>query len=137
MTCLNAFSTDFYCTDEDGDQTSSYGGGYVLKTPESGVCVLLQLYAYSTSSNGLLRPANSTASDSSTGSPGSVVPAKFNVTNGPVSIHLTPDQRAAALNNSQAVLSTNVTQVNGTSLFNETVVSKLLNGSTVVIERSS
>ncbi|KAK4074554.1 CAZyme family CE3 [Trichoderma aggressivum f. europaeum] len=45
--CLNAWSTDFYCKNETGTQTTSYGGAYVLQPPNTGGCILLSLYAYS------------------------------------------------------------------------------------------
>lgn len=47
--CLDGWSTDFYCVNEDGDETTSYGGGYVLEPPGGG-CILIELYATSSSS---------------------------------------------------------------------------------------
>lgn len=42
--CLDAFSTDFYCTNEEAPASSSYGGGYVYNTGNG--CILMELYAY-------------------------------------------------------------------------------------------
>ncbi|KAF3066283.1 hypothetical protein CFAM422_009276 [Trichoderma lentiforme] len=52
--CLAAWSTDFYCTNETGTQTTSYGGAYVLKPPKTGGCILLSLYGYSKSEQPLI-----------------------------------------------------------------------------------
>ena len=51
--CLAGWSTDYYCTDESGtgSDPTSYGGAYVLEPPGSVGCILLSLYAYSTSSS--------------------------------------------------------------------------------------
>ena len=49
--CLDGWSTDFYCGDEGGSETTSYGGAYVLEPPGSVGCILISLYAYSTSSS--------------------------------------------------------------------------------------
>jgi hypothetical protein len=42
--CLDAFSTDFFCKNEEEPATSSYGGGYVYNTGSG--CILMELYAY-------------------------------------------------------------------------------------------
>jgi hypothetical protein len=42
--CLDAFSTDFYCENEDEAVSTSYGGGYVYNSGSG--CILLELYAY-------------------------------------------------------------------------------------------
>ncbi|KAH7244874.1 hypothetical protein B0J15DRAFT_500889 [Fusarium solani] len=46
--CLRAWNIPFFCTDPDA--TSSFGGAYVFDPPITGGCLLLRLYAYSTSS---------------------------------------------------------------------------------------
>jgi hypothetical protein len=49
--CLEGWSTDFFCANEDGSETTSYGGAYVLEPPGSVGCILISLYAFSTSSS--------------------------------------------------------------------------------------
>jgi hypothetical protein len=46
--CLEGWATDFFCGIEDTQQTTSYGGGYVLKPPGNRGCLLIELYAHST-----------------------------------------------------------------------------------------
>lgn len=41
--CLNAWSTDYFCENENAYATTSYGGGYVYNTGNG--CMLLKLYA--------------------------------------------------------------------------------------------
>ncbi|KAI7973519.1 hypothetical protein EIK77_004125 [Talaromyces pinophilus] len=43
--CLNAWSTDYFCLDENAPAASSYGGGYVYNSGSG--CILLELYAKS------------------------------------------------------------------------------------------
>ena len=50
--CLDGCSTDFFYVDENGSETTSYGGGYGLKPPGSRGCLLLELHASSTSKRG-------------------------------------------------------------------------------------
>ncbi|KAL7795689.1 hypothetical protein V8C43DRAFT_304570 [Trichoderma afarasin] len=46
--CLEAWSTDFFCENEDdSSEKTSYGGAYVLEPPNTGGCILISLYAYS------------------------------------------------------------------------------------------
>lgn len=52
--CLNGWNTDFFGEDQDADVDESYGGAYVLDPPVTGGCILLSLYAYSTSSRRLM-----------------------------------------------------------------------------------
>lgn len=47
--CQQAWNTDFFCVNEDGSETTSFGGGYVYKTLDNVGCILFELYAYSTS----------------------------------------------------------------------------------------
>lgn len=49
--CLEGWSTDFYCVDEDSSASTSYGGAYVLEPPGNVGCILISLNAYSTSSS--------------------------------------------------------------------------------------
>jgi hypothetical protein len=42
--CLEAWSTDFFCVNEEVAASNSYGGGYVYNTGNG--CVLLELYAF-------------------------------------------------------------------------------------------
>ncbi|KAH8800836.1 hypothetical protein F5884DRAFT_808987 [Xylogone sp. PMI_703] len=46
--CYDAWDTDFFCDNETGNETTSYGGAYVLVLPDASGCILLSLYAYST-----------------------------------------------------------------------------------------
>jgi len=48
--CLAGWSTDFYCVNEDGSETTSYGGAYVLEPPGGVGCILISLFAFSSSS---------------------------------------------------------------------------------------
>ena len=43
--CDDAWDTDFFCVNEDGSETTSYGGGYVYLTQGNEGCILLTLYA--------------------------------------------------------------------------------------------
>jgi hypothetical protein len=116
--CLDGWSTDFYCTNEDGSETTSYGGAYVLEPPGNGGCILISLYAYSTSGSKRWLSFRGVGD-----SPGHVV---YNSTAGHTNITALRQNATAP---SVWPVSDDLSQVQGKHLFNQSMLALLVNGS--------
>jgi hypothetical protein len=118
--CLDGWGTDFYCVNEDGTETTSYGGAYVLEPPGNTGCLLISLYAYTTS--GSKRGLSFRGVGHSPG------PVVYNSTVGHTN---TTALRQNATVPSVWPVSDNLSQVHRSHLFNQSMLALLVNGSAV------
>lgn len=108
--CLRAWNIPFSCTDPDA--TSSFGSAYVFDPPIIGGCLLLRLYAYSTSSLKV-----------GAGLEGALAPAVMNIT------HMGDVKYRVNKPNAPLVWPTSKSE-DGTNLFSAEKVKKLVKDTT-------
>jgi hypothetical protein len=117
--CLDGWSTDFFCTDEEGsgpDLTTSFGGGYVLQPPGDMGCILIQLFAMP-AMNSL--PARDTVNTPT---------FAYNRTTGHTNLTAL---RRGARGPSVWALPNSSSNVSRHHLFNETALATLINGTAI------